>query len=75
MRLPEHMYNEIRKNFGEDKHLVAMFFNSIFLSIDEKPKDDNDMIYQIEDKSQPDNSPMLNLFLVSLLKKLWNLME
>ena len=75
MRLPEHVINEVRKNFGKDKKMVAMFFNSIFLSIDEKPRDDNDMIYQIEDKSQPDNSPMLNLFLVSLLKKLWNLME
>ena len=30
MRLPEHMYNEIRKNFGKDKKMVAMFFNSIF---------------------------------------------
>ena len=75
LRIPEHKLNEIRKNFGEDKHLVAMFFNSIFLSIDEKPKDDSDMIYQIEDKSQPDNSPMLNLFLVSLLKKHLNKKE
>ena len=69
LRIPEHKLNEIRKNFGEDKHLVAMFFNSIFLSIDEKPIDDNDMIYQIEDKSQPDNSQLLNVYLVSLLKK------
>ena len=34
MRLPEHVTNSIRKNFGKDKKAVAMFFNSIFLSID-----------------------------------------
>ena len=34
MRLPEHVTNSIRKNFGKDKKMVAMFFNSIFLSID-----------------------------------------
>ena len=33
MRLPEHVTNSIRKNFGKDKKMVAMFFNSIFLSI------------------------------------------
>jgi len=30
MRLPEHVTNNIRKNFGKDKKAVAMFFNSIF---------------------------------------------
>ena len=40
MRIPEHKLNEIRKNFGKDKKMVAMFFNSIFLSIDDKPKDE-----------------------------------
>ena len=29
MRIPEHKYNEIRKNFGKDKKAVAMFFNSV----------------------------------------------
>ena len=33
MRIPEHKINEIRKN-PKDKKMVAMFFNSIFLSID-----------------------------------------
>ena len=27
MRLPEHVTNSIRKNFGKDKKMVAMFFN------------------------------------------------
>ena len=75
LRIPEHKLNEIRKNFGEDKHLVAMFFNSIFLSIDEKPKHDEDMIFQIEDKSSNYNPQLLNVFLISLLKKYLNKKE
>ena len=69
MRIPEHKLNEIRKNFGKDKKMVEMFFNSIFLSIDEKPKQDEDMIYQIPDKSEPYNIEMLNAYLDSLLRK------
>ena len=34
IRIPEYKLNEIRKDLGKDKALVAMFFNSIFLSID-----------------------------------------
>ena len=30
LRIPEHKLNEIRKDSGRDKHLVEMFFNSIF---------------------------------------------
>ena len=69
MRLPEHMYNEIRKNFGKDKKAVAMFFNSIFLSIDAGNRDENDILYQIEDKSEPYNMTFLNMYLMSLLKQ------
>ena len=68
MRLPEHVTNSIRKNFGKDKKMVAMFFNSIFLSIDAGSRDDNDMLYQIEDESQPYNQDFLNLYLTSLLQ-------
>jgi RNA polymerase sigma factor (sigma-70 family) len=69
MRLPEHITNEIRKNFGRDKKMVAMFFNSIFLSIDAGTRDDDDMLYQIEDKSEPYNQQFLNMYLMSLLKQ------
>ena len=62
MRLPEHMYNEI------DKKMVAMFFNSIFLSID-NIRDEDDTLYQIEDKSEPYNELFLNAYLTSLLKQ------
>ena len=68
MRLPEHVINSIRKNFGKDKKAVAMFFNSIFLSIDGGTRDDDDLFLQIEDKSEPYNKEFLNMYLMSLLK-------
>jgi len=69
MRLPEHVTNEIRKNFGKDKIAVSMFFNSIFLSIDAGTREDDDMFLQIEDKSEPYNQEFLNMYLTSLLKQ------
>ena len=69
MRLPEHVTNDIRKNFGKDKKAVAMFFNSIFLSIDAPSRDDDDIFTQIEDKSEPYNQEFLNMYLTSLLKQ------
>ena len=69
IRIPEHKLNEIRRNFGKDKKMVEMFFNSIFLSIDEKPKVDENMAYQIPDKSEPYNMDLFNAYLDSLLKK------
>ena len=69
MRIPEHKLNEIRRNFGKDKKMVSMFFNSIFLSIDDKPADNEDMVYQIPDKSEPYNMNMLNVYLDGILKR------
>ena len=66
MRIPEHKLNEMRK--GKDEKMVRMFFNSIFLSIDAKPEDE-DMVYQIPDKSDPYNEVLLNAYLMSLLNK------
>ena len=68
IRIPEHKMNEIRKTFGKDKKMVAMFFNSIFLSIDADPSNE-DMAYQIPDKSEPYNIELLNAYLLSLLKQ------
>jgi RNA polymerase sigma factor (sigma-70 family) len=71
IRIPEHKLNEIRKNNGKDQKMVAMFFNSMFLSIDDKPKntdDEESMIYQIADKSEPYNIGLLNVYLTGLLK-------
>jgi DNA-directed RNA polymerase specialized sigma subunit len=66
MRIPEHKLNEMRK--GKDEKMVRMFFNSIFLSIDAK-QDDEDMVYQIPDKSDPYNETLLNAYIMSLLVK------
>lgn len=68
IRIPEHKLNEIRKDNGKDKKMVEMFFNSIFLSIDAIPSNE-DYIYQIPDKSEPYNVDMFNSYLMSLLLK------
>jgi RNA polymerase sigma factor (sigma-70 family) len=65
IRIPEHKLNEIRKDFGKDKKMVEMFFNSVFLSIDANPANE-DMVYQIPDTSEPYNIDLLNLYLKSL---------
>ena len=69
IRIPEHKLNEIRKDNGKDQKMVAMFFNSIFLSIDSQPTDDENSMYQIPDKSEPYNIQLMNVYLVGLLKK------
>ena len=69
MRIPEHKLNEIRRSFGRDKKMLTMFFNSIFLSIDDFPKDEKNWAYQIPDESEPYNQELLNIYLKSLLKK------
>ena len=69
IRIPEHKLNEIRKDNGKDQKMVAMFFNSIFLSIDAQPTDDENSMYQISDKSEPYNIQLMNVYLVGLLRK------
>ena len=70
IRIPEHKLNEIRKN-PKDKVAVQMFFNSIFLSIDinQESEDSEHFAYQIPDKSEPYNIPLMNLYLKSLMQK------
>ena len=71
IKLPEHKLNEIRKNNGEDEKMVAMFFNSVFLSIDEQIGDDDDdenAFYQIPDTTEVYNVASLNKYLTTLLK-------
>jgi len=67
IRIPEHQLTVMRNS--KDKRMVAMFFNSIFLSIDAHPNDDENMAYQIPDKSEPYNIPLMNIYLKSLMKK------
>ena len=71
IRIPEHKLTEIRKN-PKDVAMVQMFFNSIFLSIDHNfnnEDDEENMMYQIPDKSEPYNIGFLNAYLKSLLQK------
>ena len=71
IKLPEHKLIEIRKDNGQNKEMVAMFFNSIFLSIDEQfnDEDDENMLYQVKDDSEPYNICIMNAYLTSLLKR------
>ena len=70
IRIPEHKLNEIRKN-PQDKAMVAMFFNSVFLSIDAQVLNDDDenMMHQVEDKSEPYNIQLMNVYLKGLMQK------
>ena len=71
IKLPEHKLIEMRKDNGQNQDMVAMFFNSIFLSIDEQMEDHNDdnMLYQIPDRSEGYNIDLMNIYLTGLLKK------
>ena len=71
IRIPEHKLIEIRKDNGQDHKMAALFFNSIFLSIDEQMDDDENenMLYQIPDRTEVYNIGMMNIFLTDLLKK------
>ena len=72
IRIPEHKMNEIRKN-PKDKKMVEMFFNSIFLSIDAKLQtQDEELLYQIPDDSEPYNIGLLNTYLKGLMRKYLN---
>ena len=50
MRIPEHKLNDIRKDFEYDENKQAMFYNSMFTSIDERVGDN--MYMQVEDTSE-----------------------
>ena len=70
IRIPEHKLNEIRNN-PNDKKMVAMFFNSVFLSIDAQVTNDDDenLLYQVPDKSEPYNIQLMNVYLKGLMEK------
>ena len=70
IRIPEHKMNEIRKN-PKDKKMVAMFFNSVFLSIDAQPTNEygENMMLELPDKSEPYNIALLNIYLKGLMQK------
>ena len=68
VRIPEHKLNEIRKN-PEDEAMVALFFNSVFSSIDAFNADDENPIFQIADNTEPYNIGLMNSYLLSLMRE------
>ena len=66
MRIPEHKINEIRKNNGEDKQAIEMFFNSVFSSLDAMI-DDESTTYDVPDVIGGYNPDLLMSYIMSLL--------
>ena len=67
MRIPEHKLNEIRKDFGEDKKMVSLFFNSVFTSLDAGTQEQQNMAYNIPDDIREYNKEMLSAYIKSLM--------
>jgi RNA polymerase sigma factor (sigma-70 family) len=66
MRIPEHKLNEIRKDFGEDRRAVELFFNSVFTSLDDGTPEQQAAAYNIaEVKSY--NEDLLSAYLKGLM--------
>ena len=70
MRIPEHKLNEIRKNPNDKK--VALFFNSIFSSIDASKNNEENWAESIPDNSKEYNIDLLNSYLLGLIKQYLN---
>ena len=68
VKIPEHKLTQIRKNPNDDK-MVSLFFNSVFSSYDENYTDEENPIYQIEDKATPYNIDLLNIYLLGLMRE------
>ena len=67
MRIPEHKLNEIRKNFNEDKKLVELFFNSVFISLDAPAQDGSSMVTEIPDKINTYNKELLAIVVKNIM--------
>ena len=67
MRIPEHKLNEIRKDFGEDKKMVELFFNSVFRSLDAGTQEQQEMAYNIPDNIKDYNKEMLAAYIKSIM--------
>ena len=64
MRIPEHKLNEIRKDFGEDRKAVELFFNSVFISLD---ADETKDIDNIPENVEGYNKELLAAYIKSLM--------
>jgi RNA polymerase sigma factor (sigma-70 family) len=71
MRIPEHKLNEIRKDFGEDRRMVELFFNSVFTSLDDGTPEQQNAAYNIaEEKGY--NKELLAAYVKSLMLQYLN---
>jgi RNA polymerase sigma factor (sigma-70 family) len=71
MRIPEHKLNEIRKDFGEDRRAVQLFFNSVFTSLDDGTPEQQAAAYNIPDVKQY-NKELLSAYLKALMMQYLN---
>ena len=71
MRLPEHKLNEIRKEFGEARKAVELFFNSVFTSLDDGTPEQRAAAYNIPDLSKY-NENLLAVYLKGLMLQYLN---
>ena len=71
MRIPEHKLNEIRKDFGEDRKAVELFFNSVFTSLDDGTPEQQTMAYNIPDIKEY-NKELLSAYVKALMLQYLN---
>ena len=71
MRIPEHKLNEIRKDFGEDRKMVELFFNSVFTSLDAGTQEQQNQAYNIPDV-KGHNKELLAAYVKGLMLKYLN---
>ena len=71
MRIPEHKLNEIRKDFGEDKRMVELFFNSVFTSLDDGTPEQQSAAYNIPE-IKGYNKELLAIYVKGLMLKYLN---
>tara|TARA_Y100000593_G_scaffold55627_1_gene104041 strand:+ start:667 stop:1422 length:756 start_codon:yes stop_codon:yes gene_type:complete len=71
MRIPEHKLNEIRKDFGEDRKMVELFFNSVFMSLDSGTPEQQNQAYNIPD-IKGHNKELLAAYVKGLMLKYLN---
>ena len=71
MRIPEHKLNEIRKDFGEDRKMVELFFNSVFTSLDAGTTEQQNMAYNIPE-IKGYNKELLAAYVKGLMLKYLN---
>lgn len=68
VRIPEHKLNEIRKN-PDDDAMVALFFNSVFSSIDAHYSNEDNPFMQVADTNEAYNITIMNSYLLGLMRE------